>query len=243
MTNNQQVLLGVNIDHIATLRQARGGKQPDIIEAAKVAIENGADGITVHLREDRRHIQDQDVIDLRKIVPRLNLEMATAPDIIQRALEVIPNMCTLVPEKRQELTTEGGLDVINNFDSIFNAINKLKEKDIDVSLFINPDLEQIKKGKETGAKYIEIHTGNYADSENNSTKKVELDKIINASQFAQGLGFIVNAGHGLNYQNTRPIAQIKGIYELNIGYSIISKAVFVGLGQAVSEMKKIMKSS
>lgn len=241
MKNNKDVLLGVNIDHVATLRQARGGQVPNVLEAAKVAMGNGADGITVHLREDRRHIQDQDVIDLRKIVPRLNLEMATSPDIIKRALEVIPNMCTLVPEKRQELTTEGGLDVISNFNSIAETINKLSIKNIDVSLFIDPDLEQIKKGKETGAKYIEIHTGRYADAENDSIKKEELNKIIKASEFAQELDFIVNAGHGLNYENTRPIAQIKGMNELNIGHSIISRAVFTGIGQAASEMKNIMQ--
>lgn len=237
------VLLGVNIDHIATLRQARGGVEPDVLEAARLAIANGADGITVHLREDRRHIQDRDVIELRKIVPRLNLEMAAAPDIIKRALEVKPNMCTLVPEKRKELTTEGGLDVIGNFNKIKNTIEKLQSKGIEASIFIDPDLKQIKKALETKAEYIEIHTGRYADAENRSQKEKELKKLIKSAKYAQKLGLIVNAGHGLNYENTAPVAWIKGINELNIGHSIISRAVFIGLGQAVSEMKEIIFQS
>lgn len=234
------VLLGVNIDHIATIRQARGGVEPSVIEAAKIALKNGADGITVHLREDRRHIQDKDVFELRKIVPRLNLEMAVTKDILKTALKVKPDMCTLVPEKRQELTTEGGLDVIKNFKSIKRAVGKLQKKGIEVSLFIDPDMKQIKYAKKTLAEYIEIHTGSYANACIKEKRKRELEKIIKSSEYAQKLGLIVNAGHGLNYINTKPIARIKGINELNIGHSIISKAVFKGLGPAVKMMKSLI---
>lgn len=235
-----KVLLGVNIDHVATLRQARSGNEPDVIEAAKVAVKHGADGITVHLREDRRHIQDKDVIRLRKTVPRLNLEMADVKSIVKIAIKVKPDMCTLVPEKRKELTTEGGLDVISQFESIKKTTKQLQSNGIFVSLFIDPDLEQIKKAKETTAKYIEIHTGSYADAKNKTKQNKELKKIIKASEYAQKLRLIVNAGHGLNYRNTKPIAKISGMNELNIGHSIISKAVFTGIGNAVKEMKNLI---
>ena len=234
------VKLGVNIDHVATLRQARGGREPCPLAAAKIATEYGADGITVHLREDRRHIQDKDVYELKKNIPLpLNLEMACNQDIISVALDVIPYHCTLVPEKRQELTTEGGLDVIGNFDIVAHTVQTLKTKGIIVSLFIEPDEKQILAASQTGTQFIEIHTGVYANS---TAEKVtiELNRIKSAVVFAHKLNLQVNAGHGLNYNNTASIALISGMKELNIGHSIISRSVFIGLGEAIKEMKKII---
>jgi len=233
--------LGVNIDHVATIRQARRGKEPDPIFAAVLAELGGADGITVHLREDRRHIQDRDLKILKETVKvKLNLEMSTNEDVVNIALLVKPDMCTLVPEKREELTTEGGLDVIHNFDKIAKTIDILKSKGIEVSIFIDPDRKQIEKAVETGAKYIEIHTGHYADAKKEEERLNELKKIESSALHAGDLGFIVNAGHGLNYKNVIDICKIYPFYEFNIGHSIVSRAVLVGMKEAVREMKEIL---
>lgn len=236
------VKLGVNIDHIATIRQARGGVEPEPVAGAIVAELAGADGITVHLREDRRHIHDRDLKLLREIIQtRLNLEMAVSDEIIKIALSIEPEQCTLVPEKREEITTEGGLDCINNFDKICSATKKLSKRKIVVSIFIDPDQEQIKMASKTGAEFIELHTGNYANAKGEKDIARELQKLKDCSMFAKNLGLRVNAGHGLNYINVRPVAQIPEVEELNIGHSIISRAVFVGLDKAVREMKTILK--
>lgn len=233
--------LGVNIDHVATVRQARRGVEPDPVHAAVLAELAGADGITIHLREDRRHIQDRDLRILRETVKvPLNLEMAASEEIVSIALEVRPEMATLVPEKREELTTEGGLDVRTNRDRVTEAVRALHETAIFVSLFIDPDLEQVKEAKKTGADAVEIHTGSYADAKTYEASHREYEKIYEACKLASKLGMTVNAGHGLNYQNARQIARIKEVYELNIGHSIISRAVLVGLERAVREMKAII---
>ncbi|MBQ3032771.1 MAG: pyridoxine 5'-phosphate synthase [Deferribacterales bacterium] len=233
-------LLGVNIDHVATLRQARGGIEPEPVEAAIIAENSGADGITVHLREDRRHIQDADLYGIKKIIKiPLNLEMACSNDIVSIALDVKPHMCTLVPEKRQEITTEGGLDAVGLYDTVSATVKALKDGGIKVSLFIEPDEVQIDAAAKMGAEYIEIHTGRYS-LEKGQAMDMELNRIKNATAYALGKGLKVNAGHGLNYINTAPIASIPGISELNIGHSIISKSVFLGLDKAVAEMKKII---
>ncbi|MDD5772254.1 MAG: pyridoxine 5'-phosphate synthase [bacterium] len=236
------IKLGVNIDHIATLRQARGGVEPDPVAGAIIAELSGANGITVHLREDRRHIQDRDIRLLREIVQtKLNLEMAVSNEIIRIALITKPEQCTLVPEKREELTTEGGLDCVKNFDKIYNAVKKLSKGKISVSLFIDPDPEQIKKASITGAEFIELHTGNYANAKKEKDIKRELQKLKDCTALAKKSGLRVNAGHGLNYINVKPITQIPGIEELNIGHSIISRSVLVGLDKAVREMKEMLK--
>lgn len=236
------VKLGVNIDHIATIRQARGGVEPEPVAGAIAAELAGADGITIHLREDRRHIQDRDLRLLREIVQtRLNLEMAVSDEIIKIALSIKPEQCTLVPEKREEITTEGGLDCINNFDKICGAVKKLLKRKIIVSIFIDPDQEQIKTASKTGAEFIELHTGNYANAKGEKDIARELQKLKDCSMFAKNLGLRVNAGHGLNYINVRPVAHIPEVEELNIGHSIISRAVFVGLDKAVREMKTLLK--
>ncbi|MFH1287760.1 MAG: pyridoxine 5'-phosphate synthase [bacterium] len=233
------VKLGVNIDHIATLRQARGGIEPDPAAGAIIAELAGADGITVHLREDRRHIQDRDLKILREIVrTKLNLEMAVSDEIIKIALLIKPEQCTLVPEKRQEITTEGGLDCVNNFDKICEAVKRLSKEKITVSLFIDPDQEQIKTASKTGAEFIELHTGNYANAKEEKDIACELQKLKDCSTFAKKSGLRVNAGHGLNYINVGQVAMIPEIEELNIGHSIISRAVLVGLDKAVREMKE-----
>jgi len=235
--------LGVNIDHVATLRQARGGFEPDTIRAAAICEQAGADSIVIHLREDRRHIQDKDLLILRKTIKtRLNLEMSIDKEIVDIACAVIPNEATLVPEKRQELTTEGGLDVVSNAKNIKNAIDRLKEKNIAVSLFIDPEQKQIKAAQEIGCDFIELHTGRYADSKGESERKNHLKEIIDSSEYASKIGLRVNAGHGLNYKNVTDIARIPGIEELNIGHSIISYAVFVGLEEAVKQMLKLIKN-
>jgi len=235
------VKLGVNIDHVATIRQARRGKEPDPVHAAVLAELGGADGITVHLREDRRHIQDRDLFILRETVKvKLNLEMACNDEIIGIALKIKPDMCTLVPEKREELTTEGGLNVTANFDTILRTVQTLMDEGIDVSIFIDPDEVQIGKAFETGAKFVEIHTGKYADSITESQRRDELKKIENASKYASELGFVVNAGHGLNYQNVSAIAKMPYFYEFNIGHSIVSRAVLIGMKEAVRDMKEIL---
>jgi len=234
--------LGVNIDHVATLRQARKGNLPDPAYAAFLCETAGADSIVVHLREDRRHIQDNDVKILRKkIKTKLNLEMSIAPEILKIACLIKPYQATLVPENRKGLTTEGGLNVLKNFKNISAAIKKLHNSGISVSLFIDPNIQQITAAKRSGAKVIEIHTGKYADAKNTKEKNKYLNQIKTAAKYAQGIGLIVNAGHGLNYANVKPIANIKGIHELNIGYSIIGKALYVGLYQAVKQMRELIK--
>jgi pyridoxine 5-phosphate synthase len=234
--------LGVNIDHVATIRQARGGTEPDPVSAAAIAELAGADGITIHLREDRRHIHDRDLKLLRDTVKtRLNLEMAATREMIDIALSVKPDICTLVPEKRQELTTEGGLDVRLNMQNIAEAVERLQEEDLLVSLFIDPDPDQIKAADKVGADYVEIHTGAFAEAKVWKSQEQELIKIENAVKLAAKLALGVNAGHGLNYTNVKKVAAIRGIEEYNIGHSIISRAVLVGLDRAVREMVDLIK--
>ena len=240
-TNTTEKLeLGVNIDHIATLRQARGTDYPDLLEAAFLVKEAGADAITIHLREDRRHIQDADVYAIRKqINTRLNLELAATDEMVKIACDVLPEDACLVPEKREELTTEGGLDIIGQFDRIQSATQQLAEKDIRVSLFIEPSIEQIKRVPDIGAPVIELHTGTYANAKGDA-QKAELERIIKASEYAHSLGIQVNAGHGLDYANTNAVAQIPQIQELNIGHSIVARALFVGISRATRQMLEIM---
>jgi len=241
MNTRKPIYLGVNIDHVATLRQARGTNYPQPLQAALVAEQAGADGITIHLREDRRHIQDRDVELIREnIDSRLNLEMAVTEEMLSIACRVKPDFVCLVPEKREELTTEGGLDVVSNFDRVKAACAKLTDAGIKVSLFIDADSEQIEAAKACAAPFIEIHTGHYADAKSDGEKLQELQKIVSAAQLAETLGLVVNAGHGLHYQNVQPIAAIPQIHELNIGHAIIARAVFSGLAEAVREMRQLM---
>jgi pyridoxine 5-phosphate synthase len=234
------IRLGVNIDHVATVRQARRTYEPDPVTAAALATLAGADGITVHLREDRRHIQDRDVVLLRQTVhTRLNLEMCTSDELVAFALSVKPDEATLVPEKRQELTTEGGLDVIGQASEVRAATQKLKAAGIQVALFINAGLEQVDMVKDVGADAIEFHTGTYADAKGKHQAD-ELAKLRAAAHHAFGLGLHVHMGHGLNYHNVGPVVRIPGVEELNIGHSIISRAVLVGLERAVKDMKQAM---
>lgn len=229
--------LGVNVDHIATIRQARGGAEPDPVFAAGLAELGGADGIVCHLREDRRHIQDRDLLLLRKTVQtHLNLEMAATEEMIGIAIKVKPDMCTLVPEKRKELTTEGGLDVAADPDKIAEAIRTLQDNRIVVSLFVDPVIEQVKAAAKLKADYVELHTGNFADAEDEELAGLELDKIASMALAANKLGMGVSAGHGLRYHNVRRVADIAYIEELNIGHSIIARAAFVGIEQAVRDM-------
>ncbi|MBN2705702.1 MAG: pyridoxine 5'-phosphate synthase [Deltaproteobacteria bacterium] len=235
------VRLGVNIDHVATIRQARGISEPDPIAAAVLAELGGADGITVHLREDRRHIQERDLRLLRQIVKtRLNLELALAPEIIDLALEIRPDSLTFVPEKREELTTEGGLDVVTHCQRLEPVIKKVQAKGIIVSLFIDPDPDQIEAAAEIGVDFIEIHTGRYCEAASEKDIRKEFSLIDQACITATNFGLRVNAGHGLNYRNVTPIAHLPNIEELNIGHSIIGHAVFVGLERAVREMKALL---
>jgi pyridoxine 5-phosphate synthase len=234
--------LGVNIDHVATVRQARGVVYPDPVTAAGMVELAGADGIVCHLREDRRHIQDRDLRMLREVVQtRLNLEMAATEEMIRIALTVRPNIVTLVPEKREELTTEGGLDVINFLPSLKKAIDRLHGGGIPVSLFVDPQKDQIKASEDVGADVVEIHTGHYCDAKTPSREDEELKKILDAIAGAAHRNLKVAAGHGLNYVNVRRIAEIKEIEELNIGHSIIARAVLVGLDRAVREMIEIIR--
>lgn len=233
--------LGVNIDHVATLRQARGGKEPDPVWAAVLAELGGADGITVHVREDRRHIQDRDLRLLRETVNvRLNLELAAAPEIVALALEVRPDQVTFVPERRAELTTEGGLDVIGQRDRVAEAVARCRDAGLEVSLFIDPDPRQVEASAALGARAVELHTGRYADAAHESEQARELAALTHAGQTAVALGLALHAGHGLNYQNVGPIVLLDRMAELNIGHSIVSRAVFVGLERAVREMKKCL---
>ncbi len=236
-----KIKLGVNVDHVATLRQNRGTVYPDPVHAALMAEEAGADGITVHLREDRRHIQEADVRRLSGMIcTRLNLEMAVTPWMIDFALDIKPTYCCLVPEKRQELTTEGGLDVVSNYLEIQEACERLGQAGILVSLFIDPDKNQIQAASDIGAPVIEIHTGSYADAKNPMDLKFELERIREAAEFSNQLGLITNAGHGLHYHNVQEIVEMGGFYELNIGHAIVSRALFVGMHQAVREMKNLL---
>lgn len=236
--------LGVNIDHIATIRQARGTPYPDLAEAVRLIEGAGSDGITLHLREDRRHIQDSDVIRVRDVVTtRMNLEMAATDEMLDIARRVRPEDCCLVPEKRAELTTEGGLDVIAGRERLALACGSLAESEIRVSLFIEPDLHQIDAAAEVGAPVIEIHTGTYANARPGPDRQRELERIILAARHARTIGLVVNAGHGLDYENTVDIAAIPDIAELNIGHSIVARALFVGIATAVGEMKHIIDSA
>ena len=236
-----RILLGVNIDHIATLRQARGTSYPDPVKAALDAEEAGADGITLHLREDRRHIQDHDVYRMKNLLQtRMNLEMAVTDEMLAIAEDVKPSHVCLVPEKREELTTEGGLDVLGQEDRIRNACERMAVAGVMVSLFIDADPEQIKAAKRCGAPVIELHTGAYADAESNHERDAELERIRAGVELGVELGIIVNAGHGLNYQNVEPIAAIPGICELNIGHAIMARAMFTGLQTAVKDMRALM---
>ncbi len=236
-----RVLLGVNIDHIATLRQARGTRYPDPVQAAYIAEEAGADGITIHPREDKRHIQPRDVFLLKDTLQtRMNLEMAVTEAMLSMAEQVKPAHCCLVPEKREELTTEGGLDVISQESKIKEACQRLGSLGTEVSLFIDAEAKQIEAAVRCGAPAIEIHTGHYADALSSTQQSEELDKIAKAVQLARSMGLIVNAGHGLHYHNTRQIAAIRGINELNIGHAIIARALFTGLKDAVREMRQII---
>lgn len=236
------MLLGVNIDHVATLRNARGGFEPDLLKAADICEENGGTSITTHLREDRRHIKDEDVYNLIKTIKtKLNLEMAIADDIQKIALEIKPHSICLVPEKRQEVTTEGGLDVAGQLDRVSEFIKPLLNAGIIVSLFIDPDEEQVKSSAKTGAQFIEMHTGAYAGAFGSQNEEDEFLKLKDAAKLAQQLGLKVNAGHGLNYENVHRMHEIPGLYELNIGHSIISRAVFTGLAEAVHKMAELIK--
>lgn len=235
------IYLGVNIDHIATLRNARGTKYPDPVHAAEIAERAGADGITIHLREDRRHIKDRDVRLLKETLQtRMNLEMAVTDEMVKIALDVKPEFVCLVPEKREELTTEGGLDVLGQFDKVALATQQLVDAGIEVSLFIDADKAQIEAAKRAGAPFIELHTGHYADAPTHQVQQNELDKLAKAATYAHSLGLTVNAGHGLTYHNAAAIAALPEIYELNIGHSIIGRSVFDGLSVAVADMKAIL---
>lgn len=237
----QRVLLGVNIDHVATLRQARGTRYPDPVMAAMQAELSGADGITIHPREDRRHIQDRDVWLLRDVLQtRMNLEMAVTDAMIDLALKVKPAHCCLVPEKREELTTEGGLDVVGHFDRVRAACERLGEAGIQVSLFIDPEEAQIEAAARAGAPAIELHTGRYADAETDSIRAKELSTLRQAVVRGRGAGLIVNGGHGLNYQNVQAVAALEGIHELNIGHAIVAQAIFTGFDAAVREMRRLI---
>lgn len=236
------IKLGVNIDHVATIRQARRTVEPDPVVAAACCERAGADGITVHLREDRRHIQDRDVEMLRKTIrTRLNLEMAVTPEIIAFAERIKPDHVCLVPEKREEVTTEGGLDVIRNGDAVSEAVRRLSSAGIIVSIFIDPVPGQIRAAAAAGAAFIELHTGKYAEAWGTDASRKELDSLCAMGELASKNGLRVNAGHGLTYANVRPVLEVPHLEELNIGHSIISRAVFVGLEKAVSEMRAIVR--
>ncbi|MCU8011482.1 pyridoxine 5'-phosphate synthase [Shewanella sp. SM74] len=236
-----RILLGVNIDHIATLRQARGTSYPDPVHAAAVAEHAGADGITIHLREDRRHIIDRDVYLLAKTLKtRMNFECAVTEEMLNIACEIKPTYVCLVPEKRQEVTTEGGLDVAGQLDKITAAVTRLAAEGIQVSLFIDADKIQIDAAVASGAPLIEIHTGCYADAKTEAEEATELARIREMAKYAHGKGLVVNAGHGLHYHNVKPIAAIPELYELNIGHAIVARAAIDGLATAVKDMKVLM---
>ena len=235
------MLLGVNIDHVATLRNARGGIEPSVLQAALISQECGINAITVHLREDRRHIHDDDLIQLKeKLSCKINLEMATTKEMLEIVLKTKPEFCCLVPEKRQEITTEGGLDVSVNTSYYKNYVRQIQDNGTLVSLFIDPDIKQIEAAKEIGAKFIELHTGAYANAFGSNNEEKEFQRLLVSAKKAQEYGITVNARHGLNYQNVLRMKEIPDLHELNIGHSIISRAIFVGLRQAVLEMKDLI---
>jgi pyridoxine 5-phosphate synthase len=235
------VVLGVNLDHIATLRQVRGAPYPQPVEGARICETCGVHGVTLHLREDRRHIQEYDVREVKKVLSScsLNLEMALYQEIIDFACEIQPYMATIVPERREELTTEGGLDVKSHAGRIASLVSDFRLRGILVSLFIEPDRDAVRISKETGAEYIEIHTGSYADARGDNVKR-ELDRVLESASYAVSLGLRVNAGHGLNYENMEPMLAMEGLEEVNIGHSIISRSIFVGLEQAIRQMQDIL---
>lgn len=238
------LLLGVNIDHIATIRNARGTNYPDPVEAALIAERSGADYITAHLREDRRHITDQDIKTLKNTIQtHINLEMAITREMVDFACEIRPHCCCLVPEKRLEITTEGGLDIVRNKKQVCAVVERLHGEGIIVSLFVDPVHEQITAAAESKVSYIEIHTGGYANSSNDLEHEVEIKRILDASILAAELGLKVNAGHGLTYNNVLPIASLPEIKELNIGHAIIARSIFDGLGNAVRDMKRLIQQA
>ena len=240
MTNLKPLYLGVNIDHVATLRQARGTDYPSPASAVLLAEKGGADSITVHLREDRRHIQDSDLAAINEVMAtHMNLEMAVADEMLEIAKQIRPRDCCLVPERRQELTTEGGLDVCSRQDKIRDACARLDDLGIRASLFIDPDPAQLEAAVAAGAPAVELHTGRYADA-GGDEQRAELQRIVSAAEYGHELGLIVNAGHGLHYENVTAVAAIEQIVELNIGHAIVAQAVFVGLQAAVSDMKRLM---
>ena len=242
--NTSQLLLGVNIDHVATLRQARGTRYPDPVHAALQVEQAGADSITLHLREDRRHIQDRDVYLLKeRMLTRMNLEMAVTDEMVAIARDVKPEDCCLVPEKREELTTEGGLDVIRYEDAITDACAKLADVGTKVSLFIDADIQQIDAAKRTGAPVIEIHTGHFADAEDKTEQNRLLNEIKTACEHAEKIGLQVNAGHGLNRQNIHEIAALPQLRELNIGHAIIADSIFIGLDKVIGEYRRLMREA
>jgi len=233
--------LGVNIDHVATLRQARREEEPDPVEAAALCERSGADGITVHLREDRRHIQEHDVRRLRlSVTTHLNLEMAATPAMLEMAVGLAPDMATLVPERREELTTEGGLEVAARVPEVTHAVNFLQERGIPVSLFIEPEIAQVEAAVKTGARLVEFHTGAYARAFAHGKAEPEFERVRVAAAAALAAGLKVNMGHGLNYLNVQPIARLPGVWELNIGHSIMSRAMMVGMERAVRDMKDLI---
>ena len=235
------VQLGVNIDHVATVRQARQTYEPDPVWAAALAELGGADGITIHLREDRRHICDRDLRILRETVAvKLNLEMACEPEIIEIARETKPDQATLVPERREEITTEGGLDVVGQYDRVAPAVDRLREAGVSVSLFLDPDPRQIEQAARLAVDAVELHTGQYALASPGAEQKKELDNLIKIGALVRQTGLTLYAGHGLTYRNVRPVAAIEDMHELNIGHSIIARAIMVGLQEAVREMKRLM---
>mgnify|MGYP006091863743 CR=1 FL=1 len=237
------IYLGVNVDHVATLRQARGTDYPDPVEAALMAEIAGADSITLHLREDRRHIQDHDLRRLQeRMQTHINFEMAVTEEMVAIARDLQPSDCCLVPEKREELTTEGGLDVVGQFDKVAEACRLLAEKNIRVSLFIDPEAAQLDAAKEAGAPVVELHTGTYADA-SGIAQEEELSRVASAARYGDELGLIINAGHGLHYENVSAIAVLPEVVELNIGHAIVARAVFDGLPHAVSEMKRILHAA
>lgn len=241
MRQMEPILLGVNIDHVATVRQARGTRYPDPVLAAQLAEQAGADAITLHLREDRRHIQDRDVEALSDILQtRMNLEMAATDEMLSLATRIQPHDCCLVPERREELTTEGGLDVAGNLQEIADACARLATAGVRVSLFIDPDIRQVDAAEAAGAPVVEIHTGRYADADQEGPRAAELERVRGAVVHGCQRGLHVNAGHGLHYHNVQPIAAIPGVRELNIGHALIARALFTGLDEAVREMKRLM---
>jgi len=237
-------LLGVNIDHVATVRQARRAQEPDPVWAAALAELGGADGITVHLREDRRHIQDRDVRVLMETVSvKLNLELACAPDVLKLACELRPPQATLVPERREEVTTEGGLDVVGQFAKVQDAVSRLKQHGLEVSLFLDPDPRQIEAAARAGAQAVELHTGSYALARTPESVEQELEALTRGSAQIRQQGMVLHAGHGLNYRNVQPIARMTDMCELNIGHSIVARALMVGFAEAVREMKRLIDAA